>query len=122
VWDRKNLKILDTDDQLICQIPELDEDERLSWNLSSCCLSRSQMVNLSQTDGQEKLSMWGVSDPMRVTRLKSQYFKLDLPSEFGSPMKMDEHFIAISTFQNETTRFYFFTNKTLKLHWRKEGV
>jgi hypothetical protein len=47
-------------------------------------------------------------------------FKLGLPSEFESLMKMDEHFIAISTFQNDTTRLYFFSKKTLKLHWRKE--
>ena len=118
MWDRKNLKILDTNDQLISQVPELDED--VSLNLASCCLSRGQMAVLSQTDGQEKLSLWDVSDPLRVTRSKSQYFKLGLPSDLEFPMKMDKHFIVISTIQNETTRFYFFWQKTLKLHWRKE--
>ena len=51
------------------------------------------MAVLSQTDGQEKLSLWDVSDPLKVTRSKSQYFKLGLPSDFEFPMKMDKHFI-----------------------------
>ena len=34
LWDKKNMKILDTDGQLICEVPELDEDERISWNLA----------------------------------------------------------------------------------------
>ena len=91
MWDRKNLKLLDNNDQLISQVPELDED--VSWNLASCCLSRGQMAVLSQTDGQEKLSLWDVSDPLKVTRSKSQYFKLGLPSDLEFPMKMDKHFI-----------------------------
>jgi hypothetical protein len=38
VWDKKNIKILDTDGQLISELQESDEDERISWNLALCCI------------------------------------------------------------------------------------
>jgi hypothetical protein len=38
VWDEKNMEVLDINGQLISEVPELDEDERISWNLTSCCL------------------------------------------------------------------------------------
>jgi hypothetical protein len=107
-WDAKHIKILDIYGQLISEIPELDEDERLTWNLASCCLSDDHVAVLSRTPRQEKLSLWDVSDPLRVTQLKSQHFNLNLP--FG---------IFISSTHNGTTRFYFFWKKTLNLHWQK---
>jgi len=103
VWDKKNLKILDTDGQLISELQELDEGERISWKLASCCLSHDRMAMISQNDGQEKLSLWNVRDPFKVTRLYSHYFNLDL--HFGSDylMNMDDQFIAVTTFHNDTT-------------------
>ena len=118
-WDKKNIKILDTNGQLISEVLELDEDERISWNLASCCISGDQMAVLSQTDGQEKLSLWNVKDPSKVRRLMSEHFNRDLQFDLKSSMKMDDQFIAISTFHNETTRFYFFSKKTLNLLWQK---
>ena len=122
-WDKKNIKIktlkLDTNSQLISEVLELDEDERISWNLASCCISGDQMAVLSQTDGQEKLSLWNVKDPSKVRRLMSEHFNRDLQFDLKSSMKMDDQFIAISTFHNETTRFYFFSKKTLNLLWQK---
>jgi F-box-like len=119
VWDKKNLKILDTDGQLISELQELDEGERISWKLASCCLSHDRMAVLSQNDGQEKLSLWNVRDPFKVTRLNSQYFNLDL--HFGSDylMNMDDQFIAVTTFHNNTTSIHLFSMKTLNLHWQK---
>jgi F-box-like len=77
-WDTKNIKILDINGQLIYEVPELDENELISWNLASCCLSRDQMAVLSQSDGKQKLSLWDVRDPLRATRLKSNYSHHDL--------------------------------------------
>ena len=120
-WDTKNIKILDTNGQLISEVPELNEDERVSWNLEFCCLSKDQMAVLSKTYEQQKLSVWDVSDPLRATRLQIQRLILGLPFSywFNTSMKMDYQFIAISTFRNETTSFYFFSKKTLDLHWQK---
>jgi len=80
------------------------------------------MVELSQTRRQEKLSLWDVSDPLRVTRLNSRRFSLGLPILlwFESPMKMDDQFIALSIYMYRgNTNFYFFSKKTLDLHWQK---
>ena len=77
------------------------------------------MAVLSRTKRQEKLSLWNVSDPLRVTRLKSQYIDLGIKSEFDSSIKMDDRFIFISAIRKETTKFYFFSKKTLELHWKK---
>ena len=77
------------------------------------------MAVLSRTKRQEKLSLWNVSDPLRVTRLKSQYIDLGIKSEFDSSMEMDDRFIFISSIRKETTKFYFFSKKTLELHWKK---
>jgi hypothetical protein len=122
VWDKKNVKILDTDGQLISELQELDEDERISWNLASCCISGDRMAVLSQNEGQEKLSLWNVSDPSKLTRLMSEHFNCDLHFDLESSMKMDDQYIAISTFHNETTRFYFFSLKTLNLQWQKTVI
>jgi len=59
-----------------------------------------------------------VKDSSKVTRLNSQYFNLNLQF-FESSMKMDEKFIAICTFRNESTKFCFFSKKTLDLLWQK---
>jgi F-box-like len=118
-WNVNNMEILDTEGQLVSEVPELNEDERISWNLASCCIWGDQMAVVSQTDGQEKLSLWDVSDPSKVTRLKSQYSKHDLQLELQTSMKMDDQFIAISTFQEKTTSLYFFSKKTLNLHWQQ---
>ena len=124
-WDKKNVKILDINGRLISEVPELNEYERISWNLALCCISGDRIVVLSQTDKQQILSLWDVSDPLRVTRLESQYFNLDLeffePSDpWRSPsMKMDDEFITIFTFQTKCSRFYFFSMKTLNLQWQK---
>ena len=72
---------------------------------------------LSQTVEQQKLSLWDVSDPLRITRLGSQRFSLGLPSDLNVSMKMDEQFIAVSVFGAVT--FYLFSKKTLNLHWQK---
>jgi F-box-like len=117
--DIKNIQILDTYGQLMTRVPELDEDEAISWNLTSCCISGDQMAVLSQNDGQEKLSLWDVSDPSSVTRLKSETYRLSMPFEYKSLMKMDEEFIFITPTRTEKTRFYFFWKKTLELHWQK---
>jgi F-box-like len=119
VWDKKNIDILDINGQLISKVPELDENELISWNLVSCFLSRDQMAVLSQTDGQQKLSLWDVSDPLRITRLMSERFYLDLHFMHFPSMRMDGNFIAIFTFQNTTSKFFFFFKRTLQLHWRK---
>ena len=129
VWNMKNIKILDTNGQLICEVPELDIDERISWKLASCCISGDQMAVLSQTDGQEKLSLWDVSVPSKVTRLNSQHINLDFQlfetsyrhneqPNLHFSMEMDDQFIVVSTYQ-KTTNFYFFSKKTLDLHWQK---
>ena len=60
-----------------------------------------------------------MSDPLRTIHLKSKFSNHDLQPEFKSLMRMDDQFIAISTFYNETTRFYFFSKKTLEFHWQK---
>ena len=120
VWDEKKMKILDFSGRLISEVPELDEKERISWNLESCCITGNQMAVLSQTEGKEKLSFWDVSDPLRATRLKSNFFNLGLQLEcedYEISMKMDDEFIAISNFQGESTSFYFFSKETLDLHW-----
>ena len=52
VWDTKHVQILDTDGQLICEVPELDECERISRNLASCCISGDHMAVISHADGQ----------------------------------------------------------------------
>jgi F-box-like len=121
-WDEKNIKILDTDGQLISRVPELDELELISWNLASCCLSGDQMAVISQIDGPfpvEKLSLWDVSDPLRATCLKSRYYNFDLQLEHSSLIKLDEQFIVVSTFQDDSTTIYFFSKETLDLHWQK---
>ena len=117
--DRKNIKILGINGRLISKVPELNEDERISWNLASCCLSRNQMAVISQTDGKEKLSLWDVSDPSQVIHLKSQWFSLDLRLYSSSIMRVDEQFIAISNYRDKCTTFYFFSKKTLDIHWQK---
>jgi hypothetical protein len=106
LWDKKNMKIMDMNGQLISELQELDEDERITWELTSCCLSRDQMAVLSQTDGQQKLSLWDVTDPFKVTRLRSQPFRLGLPSKCNVSMKMDEQFIVVSTSQNTATNIH----------------
>jgi hypothetical protein len=80
VWDEENIKILDTDGHLISEFQELDEDERISWELALCCISGSQMAVMSKTKihGQEKLSLWDVSDPSQVIRLMRRWFNLRL--------------------------------------------
>ena len=70
---------------------------------------------LSQTVEQQKLSLWDVSDPLRITRLGSQRFSLGLPSDLNVSMKMDEQFIAVFG----AVTFYLFSKKTLNLHWQK---
>jgi F-box-like len=119
LWDKKNIKILDSDGQLISEVPELDEDERVSWKLASCCLSGDQMAVLSRTQGQEKLSLWDVRNPPNAICLKSRWYNLNLQLEYSSSMKMDEQFIVVSTSQSNTTSVYFFSMETLGLHWQK---
>ena len=120
LWLNKNIKIVDTYGQLMTTVPELDEDERISWNVALCCISEDQMAVLSHDiDVQEKLSLWDVRDPSNVTRLMSETYHLNMPFGYNSLMKMDDQLIAISTFHNETTRIYFFSKKTLELHWQK---
>jgi hypothetical protein len=75
------------------------------------------MAVLSRSDGREKLSLWDVRDPSRITRMKSQYSNHDL--QFTPSMRMDEKSMAIVTFQNETIAFVFFLKKTLQLLWQK---
>ena len=60
-----------------------------------------------------------MSDPLRVTRLNSQYFNLDLHFGSGYSMKMDDQFIAVKTFNNDATSIHFFSKKMLNLHWQK---
>jgi F-box-like len=119
LWERKNMEILDINGRLISEVQELDEDERISWNLASCSMSGHKMAVLSQTKSQEKLSLWDVSDPSKVTRLSSQYFDLGLKFGLDSSMKLDEQFIFISSIHKEKTRFYFFLKESLDLHWQK---
>jgi F-box-like len=116
-WDKKNMKILHFSGRLISEVPELDVDERLTWELTSCFLLRDQVAVLSQTDEQLKLSLWDVSDPL--TRLKSQRVSLDPLSVFNVSMKMDEQFVVVSVFRMTATTFFFFSKKTLNLHWEK---
>ena len=118
VWDKKNIKILDTNGQLISEVPELDEGERPTCALIWCCLSDDHMAVLSRAKRQEKLSLWDVSNPLRVTRLKSQRFNLGLRFRLHSSMKMDEQFIAVSTFQNTATNIHLISKKTLDLYWQ----
>jgi F-box-like len=124
-WD-DDIKILDFSGRLISEVPELDEDERVAWYLESCCMTGDQMAVLSHTDGKEKLSLWDVSDPLRTIRLKSQYFNLGIHDECEecekceTSMQIENEFIAISNFQGESTSFYFFSKKTLHLHWSKQ--
>jgi F-box-like len=120
LWDKENIKILDTNGQLISGVPELDEDERISWKLASCCLSGDQMAVLSENYGRVKLSLWDVSDPSNVICLKSGRFNLHQEElEDPSLIKMDEQFIAVSTFDDQYTTIYFFSKETLTLHWQK---
>jgi F-box-like len=118
VWDKKNMNILDTAGQLISDVPELDEDERLTWVLMWCCITDDRMAVLSRSKSQEKLSIWDVSNPLRVTRLKSRHFCLGVRFRLHSSMKMDEQFIVVSTYQNPATGIKFFSKKTLDLHWQ----
>jgi F-box-like len=133
VWDMKNMKILNTNGRLISEVQELDEDERIQWDLASCCLSGCQMAVISQSGKQEKLSLWDVSDPLKVRRSKSEYsnhdlqfiesspanFEIDLQHNRYPSMKMDDQFIVISVFRIIATKFYFFSKKTLNLYWQK---
>jgi F-box-like len=118
VWDEKNMKILDTSDQLISEVPELDEDERLTWVLMWCCISGDRMAVLSRSKSQEKLSIWDVSNPLRVTRLKSRHFCLGVRYRIHSSMKMDEQFIVVLTYRNPATSIHVISKKTLDLHWQ----
>ena len=123
LWNQTNIQIADNVGHVISEVPELDELERISWKLASCCLSGDQMAVLSQTDGPrfsiEKLSLWDVSDPLRVTCLNSRFYNLDLQLGHSSLIKMDEQFIAVSTFQDDSTSIYFFSKKTFDMHWQK---
>ena len=119
VWEVNNIQILDTKSQLFFEVSELNEDERNSWNVATCCLSGDHMAVISHADGQEKLSIWDVSDPSNATLLKSQYSNHDLQLELQTSMKMDDQFIAISTIQEKTTRLNFFSKKTLNLYWQQ---
>jgi len=76
------MKILDSDGQLIAEVAELDEDERVSWKLSSCCLSGDQLVVLSQTKGQGKFSLWNVRNPTNAICLKSRWFNFNLELDY----------------------------------------
>ena len=50
------MKILDTDGQLISEVQELDEGERYTGVLKSCCITSDQMAVISRTQRQEKLN------------------------------------------------------------------
>ena len=63
-WDKKIIKILDTYGQLIYELQELDEEERISWNLASCCISSDRVALIFQTDELEKLGLWNVGDSL----------------------------------------------------------
>jgi F-box-like len=123
VWDKKILKILDTDGQLIRELQELDEDERVSWNLKSCCLSGDRLAVISHTNGEEKLSLWDVRNPPNAICLKSRRFNLNLELKDYPPMKMkmkvDDKFVVVSISQGEPAIIYFFLKETLDLHWQK---
>ena len=94
LWLNKNIKIVDTYGQLMTTVPELDEDERISWNVALCCISQDQMAVLSHDiDVQEKLSLWDVRDPSNVTRLMSETYHLNMPFGYNSLMKMDDQFV-----------------------------
>jgi F-box-like len=116
-WGSKNVKILDLNGQLISEVSELIDDERISWNLTSCCLSDDQMAVISQNDGQEKLSLWDVSNPSEAIRLKSRCFNLNLQLNREFSITMDKQFIAVSTLGGGS--IYFFSKETLDLHWQK---
>ena len=96
LWDKKNLKILDTNGQLISEVRELDEDERISWNLASCCIKGNEMAVLARIGKQEKLSLWDVSDPSNAICLNSRWFNLSLELNHSNSIKMDDQFIAVS--------------------------
>jgi hypothetical protein len=119
LWYWTCIKILDISGHLISEIPELDEDERVSWNLALCCLSGDRLAVLSRTDGTEKLSLWDVRNPANVIRLKSRLFNLNLKLDHFSSMKMDDKFIVVSTDRSESMNVYFFPTETLDLHWQK---
>jgi F-box-like len=119
LWDKNYLTILDNDGQLISELQELDEDERISWTLASCCISGDHMAVISQTGGKNKLSLWNVKDPFKATRLKSRYFNIDVPCDSEYLMKMDEQYVAVTTFHNDSTSIHIFSKKTLDLHWQK---
>ena len=53
VWDTKKIEIRDIKCRLICELQELDEDERVSWNLVSCCISGDQMAVISRNEKEE---------------------------------------------------------------------
>jgi F-box-like len=120
LWDKKNIKILDSDGQKISEVPELDEDERASWKLALICLSGDQMAVLSRTKGREKLSLWDVRNPANAICLKSR-FNLHQELEYSTTMKMDDQFIAVSTShsdQSYRSSIYFFSKETLDLRWQ----
>jgi F-box-like len=123
VWDEKDIQILNTAGQLICEVPELDEYERISWKLKTCCIAGDQMAVFSRSQRQEKLSLWDVSNLPKVICLKSQLFNIHLQvdclSSMEMKMKMDDQFIVLSTSQWATSSFVFFSKKTLVLHWEK---
>jgi F-box-like len=119
LWDEKNLKILGNNGRLISEVPELNEDELISWNLATCCISGDHMAVISQSEGLKQLSLWDMSDPFRVNRLNSRRFRLGLPFGCEPSMKLDDQFIAVLRFQGMTTKFYFFAKETLGLHWQK---
>ena len=45
----KNIDILDTYGQLMTRVPELDKNESISWNVTSCSISGDQMVSNRRT-------------------------------------------------------------------------
>ena len=124
VWDEKNVKILDTDGHLISEAPELDEDERISWDVVLCCISGDQMAVISntKTHRKEKLSLWHVTGPSEVIRLKSRLFNCPLLPENLYELHMDKQFIAVFYLDSKSTHIYFFSKKTLDLYWQKTIV
>ena len=127
LWDEKDMKILDSDGQLISEVAELNENERISWKLVSCCISGDQLAVLSRTEGQAKLSLWDVRNPPNVICLKSRWFNLNLQLGHSTSMKMDDQFIAVFSFlrlsrtvRHQSASFYFFSKETLNLHWQMD--
>ena len=119
LWDKKNIKILDSDGQLMAEVPELDQDERISWKLASCCIEGDQLAVLSRTKGQEKLSLWDVKNPTNVICLKSRWFNLNLKLKNYFSIGMDDKFIIGLTSKGNLENMYFFSKETLDLHWQK---